>query len=459
MVSCCYFKQRAWRYSKNLCKWQFYGTHQKFERRIDEELIINYADDLYIGTDPNTQSENFLGMMDDIRFYGTALGAEDVYHLYKLDPNTEGYLSAVGSDQNTTSGSVAIIQPPEVPSLNLPSLTFGTFIDDFSLDQGVRGTTYSITGLPKGLSSASEFNPTAIPGIFAWYAADRNNSFNFHTVVNYERNDSVAPEDLLILTNFDDNGTIALDRSGNGNHGALIDQASWAPGKVGTALSFDGKNDALVFPKVKYMDQPEAFSIAFWFKRNSDNNGPENETNHEVNNLMVAQSSSYDNDNLEIGSEGTEIEIYLDSGDGIEDTTHKSSGLSIQNDLWYHLAVTYGQGLKVYLNGTNVPSLTKPELQGPLDSSQDSPLSLGMARIYSDQWGDFNGSIDDFRIYQKELNASEILSLHGNGMEISWRLPINLQMGSSLKSGRIYPVTVAMHMQSTSKHPRYYTTP
>ena len=393
----------------------FTGTHQKFERRIDEELIINYADDLYIGTDPNTQSENFLGMMDDIRFYGTALGAEDVYHLYKLDPNTEGYLSAVGSDQNTTSGSVAIIQPPEVPSLNLPSLTFGTFIDDFSLDQGVRGTTYSITGLPKGLSSASEFNPTAIPGIFAWYAADRNNSFNFHTVVNYERNDSVAPEDLLIFTNFDDNGTIALDRSGNGNHGALIDQASWAPGKVGTALSFDGKNDALVFPKVKYMDQPEAFSIAFWFKRNSDNNGPENETNHEVNNLMVAQSSSYDNDNLEIGSEGTEIEIYLDSGDGIEDTTHKSSGLSIQNDLWYHLAVTYGQGLKVYLNGTNVPSLTKPELQGPLDSSQDSPLSLGMARIYSDQWGDFNGSIDDFRIYQKELNASEILSLHGNG--------------------------------------------
>ena len=131
--------------------------------------------------------------------------------------------------------------------------------------------------------------------------------------------------------------------------------------------------------------------------------------------LWLLSPSSYDNDNLEIGSEGTEIEIYLDSGDGIEDTTHKSSGLSIQNDLWYHLAVTYGQGLKVYLNGTNVPSLTKPELQGPLDSSQDSPLSLGMARIYSDQWGDFNGSIDDFRIYQKELNASEILSLHGNG--------------------------------------------
>ena len=38
-----------------------------------------------------------------------------------------------------------------------------------------------------------------------------------------------------------------------------------------------------------------------------------------------------------------------------------------------------------------------------------------MARIFSDQWGDFNGSIDDFRIYRKELNASEVSQLYGNG--------------------------------------------
>jgi hypothetical protein len=66
---------------------------------------------------------------------------------------------------------------------------------------------------------------------------------------------------------------------------------------------------------------------------------------------MVAQSSSYDNDNLEIGSEGSEIEIYLDSGDGGEDTTYSTSGASITNNNWHHLVVTYGDGLKVFVDG------------------------------------------------------------------------------------------------------------
>ena len=72
---------------------------------------------------------------------------------------------------------------------------------------------------------------------------------------------------------------------------------------------------------------------------------------------MVAQSSSYDNDNLEIGNEGSEIEIYLDSGNE-EDTTYSTSGVSITNNNWHHLVVTYGNGLKVFVDG--VEKLNQP---------------------------------------------------------------------------------------------------
>ena len=56
-------------------------------------------------------------------------------------------------------------------------------------------------------------------------------------------------------------------------------------------------NDGLVFGKVAELDRPDAFTIAFWFRRNSEMVGMP--TNHEIDNLMLAQSSMDDNDNIE----------------------------------------------------------------------------------------------------------------------------------------------------------------
>ena len=72
-----------------------------------------------------------------------------------------------------------------------------------------------------------------------------------------------------------------------------------------------------------------------------------------------------------------------------------------------------GNGLKVFVDG--VQRLSRTPYDGPLDSSRDSPLSLGMGRIFSDQWGDFNGSIDDFRIYDVEVNSSQVADLYNSG--------------------------------------------
>ena len=282
------------------------------------------------------------------------------------------------------------------------------------MDLGQSSTlSYAISGLPPGLSNEIPFSPAEIPGLFAWYDADSNGSLVEHEVKSYEHNLSVAQDNLLVYLPFDDdNGSIAFDYSGNGHHGRLIDQAQWTTeGKSGGALSFDGNNDGLAFEKVAYMDRPDAFTISFWFKRNNEMLGIP--TNHQIDNLMVAQSSSYDNDNLEIGSEGSEIEIYLDSGGGNEDARYSTSGADIRDDTWHHLVVTYGNGLKVFVDGTE--RLNRTPYNGLLDSSQDSPLSLGMGRIFSDQWGDFNGSIDDFRIYSVEVDSAEVASLYNAG--------------------------------------------
>ena len=73
----------------------------------------------------------------------------------------------------------------------------------------------------------------------------------------------------------------------------------------GGSVLFDGNNDGLAFEKVADLDRPESFSIAFWFKRNNEMLGIP--TNHQIDNLMVAQSSSYDNDNWKLVVKGVKL--------------------------------------------------------------------------------------------------------------------------------------------------------
>ena len=271
--------------------------------------MIGYSSDLYIGAAPDHGNGGyFMGIIDDVRLYKKGFGSEDVYHLYQGDPGVAGYSEPRPGVKRGTVGTLSIITSPTLPAVTVSGLTYGQEILNLDLGESP-SLSYTLTGLPMGLTNETSFKPDEIPGLFAWYNADANGSLLMHQNRSYDRNDSIATDNLLVYLPFDEtNGSIAHDFSGNGNHGRLIDQARWTVGKTGGSVSFDGKNDGLVFDKVSHMDNADAFSVAFWFKRNSEMLGIP--TNHQIDNLMLAQSSSYDNDNIEIGSEGNEIEVY-----------------------------------------------------------------------------------------------------------------------------------------------------
>ena len=398
-------------YARTYLNGSFTDAGKRYDFSLSQALTNNPSGDLHIGVSPdNANSGYFKGMIDDIRLYDQAFGAEDVQHLFQGDPENIYYITPRDESKNGSSGTITTIEQPIIPALALPSLTVGDEVKLWEMADA-ESLEISISGFPQGLSNRAPFSPKDVSGLFAWYQSDQNDSFQYHLANPMERNDTVAPDDLLLMLSFEEaNGTEVLDKSGNNHHARILDQSFRASGKSGLALHFDGENDGLVFSKIQYLDQPDEFSISFWFRRNADNTTTT--TNHGVNNLMVAQSSADFNDNFEIGSEGDEIEIYLDSGTGAEDANYQTSGASLTDGVWHHLTMTYGTNLKVFVDGNSVLEATT---SGPLDSSQDSPLSLGMARVFSDQWGDFNGSIDDFRIYRKELNATEVDQLYGGG--------------------------------------------
>ena len=87
--------------------------------------------------------------------------------------------------------------------------------------------TYTLAGLPDGISNKIPFLPSDLPGVIAWYRADLNNSFSYYSNLVFERNDTVAIDDQLAAYSFDEsNQSLTFDESGNGHHGSFIGDIS-----------------------------------------------------------------------------------------------------------------------------------------------------------------------------------------------------------------------------------------
>ncbi|HAW98692.1 MAG TPA: hypothetical protein DCX67_09175, partial [Opitutae bacterium] len=240
------------------------------EKPILEDLVINTSSPLNFGVDPDSvTSDNlfFLGRMDDVRLYDVPLGIEDVKIIHLGETSLDG-MRTTGTD-----GSILRVTVPTLPALPDISLTYGQEI--LSADLGEHpGITYSVSGLPPGLSNRKTFTPPDLPGLLSWYASDRNGSFAFHADRAYDRNDTVATSDLILGLAFEEgNGSVALDSTGNGNHAKVLSSTQWTTGKSGGGISFDGDNDGVYFPKLSYMNQPSEFTLSLWFNRATDKVG------------------------------------------------------------------------------------------------------------------------------------------------------------------------------------------
>ncbi len=178
---------------------------------------------------------------------------------------------------------------------------------------------------------------------------------------------------------------------------------------------FDGNDAFIDFGDLAYMNAPSAFSFTLWFNRDVDNPSG---SSHGINNVLVAKGSDQYNDNLELGTSGSKIELYLDATIDINIASYPAG---IENDTWYHLGFTYdGATVKIYINGDLIVS--DATASGSLANSTLSPFALGVGRPGNftggpDRNGDFNGYMDEFRLFRTTLSQANIQSLMGTEME------------------------------------------
>ena len=178
---------------------------------------------------------------------------------------------------------------------------------------------------------------------------------------------------------------------------------------VSYLLTFDGINDQVLLGDINALDGASMITISFWYNRTQDL--PAN-SNHYVSNIMFAKASDPENDNIEIGTDGTNIEIYVDSQSNDGPAVIYDAG--IQNNIWYHLTFTYNKNEtnegKLYINGSEVNSWD--QWGGNIDNAGGSPVTIGNTNHIETP---FNGIINEVAVWNEALTATEIMTVYNSG--------------------------------------------
>jgi hypothetical protein len=198
---------------------------------------------------------------------------------------------------------------------------------------------------------------------------------------------------------FDEgSGNIAADSSGNGNDGTLNGPVEWTTeGKIGGAMKFTGPYNYIQIQDSPSLDMANAITITAWINPSWTGN----------NRIMQKSSGGGDNQYRLLKEWGDNMVFHLP---GLSPDRLEFPGLPTLGE-WTHLAATYdGSSMKVYYDGVVVG---EQDSSGDLGTS-DGTLCIGTKHETAPAGDEFNGMLDDVRIYNRALTQSEIKRLGGN---------------------------------------------
>ena len=202
---------------------------------------------------------------------------------------------------------------------------------------------------------------------------------------------------------FDENsGTVAADSSGHDNNGSLQGGVTWANGYTNSDLNFDGVNDDVNAGTNYILSGGAALTLSAWIK--------------------PFTSTGYIASKRDTSTCHMSWEFYLSSGKlkfGISttagpnpDVTLTSNGsINTSGSVWTHVAATYDNNvLKVYINGAQDP--TTASRTGSIVTSPVCYTLIGALGNSGSPSTVFSGLIDDIRIYNRALTATDVNNLY-----------------------------------------------
>jgi hypothetical protein len=196
-------------------------------------------------------------------------------------------------------------------------------------------------------------------------------------------------DDLVLYLPFSEGtGTITYDRSPYGNDGS-ISGATWASGKYGSALKFDGVNDNVNLGDTTSLRINTSMSIESWVLSNGSQTGT---------GIIISKYGTDRGYYLGIESAGNSAVFSLSSS--ASGGTDSISGTINVNE-WTHVVGTYdGSTMFIYINGVLKQSTSHTGIYNTTATVFIGKLDIGS------NW--LNGTIDEVKIYKRALTPEEI---------------------------------------------------
>jgi PKD repeat protein len=326
----------------------------------------------------------FNGLIDEVRIYNRALTASEVYALASTDfiaqtqmplsativsnPVTVSYITSdstisiaggeysVSSDGGSTWSTFSTTTPSTISPYNqvkvrLTSSSSNSVTSTATLTIGTISKEFSVTTAASGDPNAS--------GLVSWWKAENN----------------------------------AYDSVG-GNHGTAMNGATYATGKVGQAFSFDGTDDYVNVGDSSFPAGDSDRSVSLWIK-----------TSQTGEKYFFSYGPNISNQRFSLGMSDNRFHV--------ENSNSGSRGTTVINDNeWHHLvAVWSSPALKMYVDGIE----QQATIVAPWPSSLATVLTGGanIGRLNGLSGYDFNGLIDEVKIFNRALSSTEVATLAG----------------------------------------------
>ena len=204
-------------------------------------------------------------------------------------------------------------------------------------------------------------------------------------------------DSLLVYYSFDrDAGTKTVDIAGADFHGKLRGAEHISEGKMGGAMSFNGKKDHIQIGRLKL----STFTFAAWIKTQ--------EAGSDLNNRRIFL--------LDDGKNYYAIQGNIDGGIGAYITGElevNEYDWQLERDEWTHVALTFdGKQAKIYKNG-NLTQTGEAPFDGAITGKAYIAYS-GDTDKNNTHDGDFNwhGSLDETAIFNRALSTDEVKQLY-----------------------------------------------
>ncbi len=195
----------------------------------------------------------------------------------------------------------------------------------------------------------------------------------------------------------ENNGTTAEDKAGE-HDGNILNGTSWTTGRNGSALHFDGQDDAVDFSRQPVLDTWAGYTAAAWVKLDAVDDRMQTAVSQDG----PSTSAFY----LQYSGADKRFAMSF-AGRRALAATAPTAGE------WYHLAgvrdAVTGK-LRLYVNGDRVA-----EIDACSGGDSTGPLVIGRGKYNGGVTDFWKGAIDQVHVYDRALSDDEVAALHASG--------------------------------------------